>query len=71
MTAQGMESQTEMNECPKCGAEALAVGKLGQGQFVGDTNEPSPEPWRDVATCPSCGSKLQRYEGESWHLAPP
>jgi ribosomal protein S27AE len=62
-----MESQTEMNECPKCGAaEVLAVGELGQGQFVGDTSGPSPEPWREVATCGKCGVRLQRYPGEAW-----
>jgi hypothetical protein len=53
--------------CPVCGRAVEAVGQLGTTPGSGG----SAEPWRAVASCPDCGSSLERFKGENWRRNPP
>lgn len=51
--------------CPLCETEVQPIegAMLGQTSAGPDVN---PEPWQEIATCPTCGAHLVRIPGDPW-----
>lgn len=61
-TCQG--DPTDPDACPFCETQVQPIqsGRLEQAT----TGDASPEPWREIADCPTCRAALQRIPGAPW-----